>query len=430
MQLIEGLPKWKRLLCLGGATSELSKSGEKNVSENQQMKFFRETYSTFLLKRSSRFGVLLLYILYLGGSLYGILTLDENQYTQRIYRQDSYIYKFLVIEEDNLPRYYMSIQVMIASPLDYSDPTIQSDISNLLSNMTSSPHVTPEFSQNWLNSFLSWAKIYGEFEDIDISTKQGFIDTLRNHYLANSSRTISTDIVFNSDYTDIIATRYILATINITSRVEQLKQTVVHCRAVGDSYKSKFDVYVSTYWNRFIDEGLMIRPLAINLVSFASFLVLVIVIVFIPSITVACSVFFAIVSTQWGVIGFMSLWGISLDSISTISLIMCIGFSVDFATHFSYAWASADCEDIEGKLRSSLHAVGLPIVQGALSSIIGSIPLATIPAYMFWTLVRLMILVMVFSALHALLILPVILMFVTKYKFWGVKPNVYYVTKL
>jgi hypothetical protein len=32
----------------------------------------------------------------------------------------------------------------------------------------------------------------------------------------------------------------------------------------------------------------------------------------------------------------MSLWGIVLDGITLINLIMCIGFSVDFTAHFCY----------------------------------------------------------------------------------------------
>ena len=49
---------------------------------------------------------------------------------------------------------------------------------------------------------------------------------------------------------------------------------------------------------------------------------------------------FSIVSIEVGVVGFMTLWDVNLDSISMINLIMCIGFSVDFSAHISYHFMS------------------------------------------------------------------------------------------
>ena len=57
---------------------------------------------------------------------------------------------------------------------------------------------------------------------------------------------------------------------------------------------------------------------------------MVISLIFIPNPLCPLWVAFSIISIEAGVIGLMTLWGVRLDSISMINLIMCIGFSGDY----------------------------------------------------------------------------------------------------
>jgi hypothetical protein len=88
---------------------------------------------------------------------------------------------------------------------------------------------------------------------------------------------------------------------------------------------------------------------------------------------------------------------------------MCIGFSVDFSAHISYSFMASDGETAEEKLADALEKVGLPIVQGSVSSIFGVIVLGFIPAYIYRTFFKTVFMVMFFGALHGLLLLPVLL---------------------
>lgn len=86
--------------------------------------------------------------------------------------------------------------------------------------------------------------------------------------------------------------------------------------------------------------------------------------IFIPNIFCAFWVAFSIISIELGVVGYMALWKVNLDSISMINIIMCIGFSVDFTAHICYAYMSSTAKTPKEKMREALYALGLPIFQG------------------------------------------------------------------
>ena len=112
---------------------------------------------------------------------------------------------------------------------------------------------------------------------------------------------------------------------------------------------------------------------------------------------------------ELGVVGFMTLWDVCLDSISMINLIMCIGFSVDFTAHISYHFMSRVDMSPSERVSDSLYALGMPILQGAVSTIIGVLGLILAPSYIFITFFKMILLVIVLGALHGLFLLPVLL---------------------
>lgn len=131
--------------------------------------------------------------------------------------------------------------------------------------------------------------------------------------------------------------------------------------------------------------------------------------IFIPNILCSLWVAFCIISIELGVAGYMALWDVNLDSISMINLIMCIGFSVDFTAHICYAYMSSKAETPKEKIKESLYALGLPIFQGATSTILGVIALVLAQSYIFLVFFKMIFLVILFGALHGMFLLPVLL---------------------
>lgn len=131
--------------------------------------------------------------------------------------------------------------------------------------------------------------------------------------------------------------------------------------------------------------------------------------IFIPNILCSLWVAFSIISIETGVVGYMALWKVNLDSISMINLIMCIGFSVDFTAHICYAYMSSKAKHPDEKVKECLYALGLPIFQGSVSTILGMFALVLADNYIFSVFFKMVFLVVFFGAMHGLFLLPVLL---------------------
>uniref|UniRef100_A0A914W8X1 Patched family protein n=1 Tax=Plectus sambesii TaxID=2011161 RepID=A0A914W8X1_9BILA len=132
--------------------------------------------------------------------------------------------------------------------------------------------------------------------------------------------------------------------------------------------------------------------------------------VFIPNVVFTFWIILAIISIDIGVVGCLSWWSVKLDPISMITLIMSIGFSVEFTAHITYGFVSSK-GDLSPKERTAqaLEKHAVPVLQGAISTVLGVSVLAFINSYTVTIFFKAVFLVVSLGALHALVFLPVFL---------------------
>ena len=175
--------------------------------------------------------------------------------------------------------------------------------------------------------------------------------------------------------------------------------------------KQRFYLQVTVFHPYFIyiDQYLEIMPQTIQSVLVTSGFMMLVSFVMIPNPICSLWVAFSIMSIEAGVLGYMTWWGVNLDGVALINLIMCIGFSVDFSAHICYHYMSEDDKNPDERIAASLYALGLPIVQGAVSTVLGVFGLAFAPSYLFITFFKMIFLVIFLGAAHGLVLLPVLL---------------------
>lgn len=407
--LSEDRGKCFNFFCTGGRNPKDPDNPMDN-QENMMMKFFRDKLGVFLGRKIVKFVIIITFLVYLGFGLWGCTKVKEGLERFKMARYDSYSLDYYDLEDKYFRKYPYRIQVVINKTLDYSDPKVQEEVENLLHKLENNRLMAgPRFTESWLriyHRFLKDDRTQVFLQGFNMSKKEDFYKGIRQVFFRLSQNYFQQDIKFNEDFTEITASRFVLQTENIMDANDE-KNMLLELRQIAEN--STLPVVVFNQLFVLFDQFLLIKETSIQAVGVATAVMMVISFIFIPIPSCALWVAFSIFSIEIGVVGYMSWWNVNLDAISMINLILCIGFSVDYSAHITYAYISSEQKDPNIRMRNALHSLGLPIAQGSVSTLIGIVVLNAAPSYIFTVFFKTVFLVILFAAIHGLLLLPVLL---------------------
>ncbi|CAF97632.1 unnamed protein product [Tetraodon nigroviridis] len=379
-----------RIGCLGGRRGDITEMEETEAMTD----IFEKFYGPFLTHKSVKACVLLVYAGYLAASIYGCLILKEGLEIKNLVLDDSYIIPYLEDQRQHFGEYGFNVMVAVKQPLLYWDQSEQERLHSCVSRFEGLTFVSGTLS--W---FLSFQR-YSNTNRLDV-TSAGAFRTHLTHFL-EANPVFKQDISFSAGG-QIQASRFFIQTLQKIPKEEvmvTLRQTAEECPLQLLVFHPAF-VY--------LDQYTVVTAKTVQAVLVAAVAVLLVSLALIPSPLCSAWVAFAVCSVMVGVAGFVALWGVNLDSVSMINLVMCTGFSVDFSAHVSYAFVSSSKTDIDGKAVEALARLGYPVLQGALSTILGVVLLSLSGSYIFRTFFKIIFLVITFGLIHSLVFIPVFL---------------------
>ncbi|ALC42675.1 Ptr [Drosophila busckii] len=370
------------------------------------MAFFKDRLAAVINNKWCKAIIILAFASYLAGACYGVTQIKEGLERRKLSRADSYSVEFFDREDDYYREFPYRMQVIVAGALNYSDPEIQYHFENLTRTLEHTSYVTSSlYTESWLRSFLSFIDRNNDYLNTTIDDEADFIDAVKEHWLFPGNP-FSLDVKFNEDESQIIASRFLIQAVNITDTNHE-KEMVRDLRKICKD--SPLNASIFHPYFVFFDQFELVRPVSLQAMVIGAIIMMIISFIFIPNILCSLWVAFSVISIELGVAGYMALWDVNLDSISMINLIMCIGFSVDFTAHICYTYMSSKKRSPKARVREALHSLGLPIVQGSSSTILGIIALLLAQSYIFLVFFKMVFLVIFFGAMHGLFLLPVLL---------------------
>uniref|UniRef100_A0A0A9X8T6 Patched domain-containing protein 3 n=3 Tax=Lygus hesperus TaxID=30085 RepID=A0A0A9X8T6_LYGHE len=394
-----------KVFCTGGINPKDPDNPLDNP-ENALMVFFRDCIAPCLAKWPVKVLIIILFAGYLAGACYGVTTLQEGLQRRKLSKADSYSIVFYDREDIYFREFPYRMQVVVSGDYNYSDLETQARMENLTKTFEKSPYISNSlYTESWLRSFVGYINRNKDYLNVSIDTEPEFIEVLNDLWLFKPNP-FSLDVKFNEDGTRIIASRFMIQGVNI-SDANMEKDMVRDLRRIAK--ESDLNVTVFHPYFVFFDQFELVKPTSIQSMIVGAVIMMIISFIFIPNFLCSLWVAFCIVSIETGVAGYMALWNVNLDSISMINLIMCIGFSVDFTAHICYAYMSSKAETSEERIKESLYALGLPVFQGATSTILGVVALVLADSYIFLVFFKMICLVILFGALHGMFLLPVLL---------------------
>ncbi|XP_076836981.1 patched domain-containing protein 3 [Brachyhypopomus gauderio] len=377
--------------CVGGAYNHETRAEE----EHPMTVFFRKYYGPVLTTAWSKASVIVLYIGYISISVYGCTRIKEGIDLKNLAVDRSYLIKYYEDQASCFSDYGPNVMLAVNGTVRYWEEAERAQLESCFADFISLPFVN-DLSTSWLHSF----ERYAEEKSIAIGSEATFKEHL--HPFLRQHPMLRQDVSITNG--SIRASRVFLQTVSVVHKEKTMLQSVrnaaQHCDFPLVVYHPAFIYY---------DQYTVIADNTIQTVSVATLVMLVISLSLIPNPLCALWVAFAIASVVVGVAGFMALLGINLDSISMINLVICIGFSVDFSAHISHTFASSTKAGGDEKVVEALSHLGYPILQGALSTMLGVVALSASVSYIFRTFFTIMFLVISFGLIHGIAFIPVFL---------------------
>ncbi|XP_033108331.1 patched domain-containing protein 3-like [Anneissia japonica] len=393
-----------KIFCAGGP-SHNHPEYQLQDSSHALMLFFRDYFAPFVCHPIVKILTIVVYIVYLGISILGVTRLQEGLELRNIASDKSYVVPFYDYETQFFKRYGPAVAVVFNDEHEYWKPAVQEELDDIVARFEGSQFTHGDtFTTWWLRDYLDYLDVVGNNDP----SKEDFFRILTEEFLQfDIYKQYSLDIIFNAEANSIKTSRFYVLTRDITNSTREAAM-MNNMRKLADDADENIIVFHPSFI--FIDQYEAVLPNTVQNLCIALGSMLLVSLLLIPKPICAIWVALSIASIEVGVVGLMSFWGVKLDSVSMINIILCVGFSVDFSAHMAYAFSIADGSTNDARARAAFYALGMPIAQGACSTILGIMVLVSSDIYIFRTFFKTIFLVITLGLAHGLFILPVLLM--------------------
>ena len=106
--------------------------------------------------------------------------------------------------------------------------------------------------------------------------------------------------------------------------------------------------------------------------------------------------------------GLLQMWGLTIDSVAIINLVLAIGLAVDYSCHIAHSFLQTKGTRQE-RVDHALEEMGTAVVHGAFSTFLAVLVLSASKSYIFRIFFKQFFGICVFGAAHGLVLLPTLL---------------------
>lgn len=357
-----------------------------------------------VLKPTTQIFIGVLFVIYIGFSIWGVSRFKEGLNFRDLLRHDSYYYDFYDTDQTYFDQSII-VSINFGPGIDYHLNNSIQKIDSLVEIVRSDPEVEDNF-------LLSWIHAYMRSEHYNTTSNVYFINGLNNFLSTAEGSMYVNDVSFSLD--SISASRIHVISKSLTTSNQQAQFML----RIRESLNFP-DIPVFAYSPAFIllENYAHVYSQTLQTITVCVGIIFCVTFIFIPLPMILLLVTLNVVFIMLGVVGFMYFWGLTLSSITMIYIIMCVGFCIDFSTHICHAYVQAQNGDRKTRTASSIDMAGGAVFNGAVSTIVGVSMLSLSSSQIFISFFKVMFLVMTFGLAHALLLLPVMLSCVgPKYK--------------
>ena len=294
----------------------------------------------------------------LGAGIYGIFKVNESFDRRILAKDDSYFQRFLSAE---VKHFELSLEVSIVESggIDYGINFTQGEIRKFTSIVTNNPH--------YRNRSLSWMDSFHQFSTITNRHINGaaFLPALKAFLSVPEFSHFAQDLKFSKDGKTLEASRVLGYMKSSGSSMFQKNAMLTLRHDIKEN--SRLDAFPITRPFIFFEQYAITSRETIRNLLIAALAVLIVTSPFLVDCTVTILVVLNFGALICELFGLMVIWDVSLNSVSMITLVMAIGFAVDYSAHIAHAYVASNKATANERVVDALSTLGASVFLGGKS---------------------------------------------------------------
>lgn len=314
-------------------------------------------YGDFLMNKFVKIGVMVFASILLAVGIYGtVYTSLDFDYKVSGSSSSSYVHWIQTLESYFPFGVFQMDVVLDDSNIDYTDPKVQNVFKHLDTLPSKINQLDGNKTINWMSAYIGWAQA----QNMTISG-QGFYENLPS--FLKVFKDFRTDLVFSNVDSSITASRVHFFT---KDRISWLfrRNALLNLRKTCDELNLPF--YPVSFTFVYISHLIVIIKATLTNVAVCSTVILVLTLPFVVLPQVSLLLLLTFVCFLVELLGMMYLWGLSLNSITMIVILMAVGFAVDYSCHIVHAYLVSKETDADSRMKDAISNIGLSVLKGGL----------------------------------------------------------------
>ncbi|XP_056290334.1 patched domain-containing protein 1 [Pseudoliparis swirei] len=400
---LDSKPAWYRCLMYTRYQEEAPANNEPNPQDSHLLLgCVRRCYGDWITNTYVKPFVVLLYLVYISFGLMGFLQVTQGSDPSALVAMDTATVLYTRAQQRYFSAYSPVIGFYIYESAPYWNASVQHDLLEYAKGFQ---------RISWLEAYLSYLS---ERNQSASQPRENFTRTLRRAFLREPRFAhFADDIIFAErgpgEEPDVAASRLFLVAKTTENKREEMSVLLDTLRRLSLTSRVRFLVFNPSFVYLDRHAAAVSSPLRHSLL--AALLLLGLSSLALVEPLVAAWLGLTLLSVQFGVLGFMTLWGVELDCVSVLCLIAALGHAADCCGPLLCGFSSGRGGSRTRWVRVALERHGVPSLQTLVCYGAALVPVGSVRSNLTHTLFRCLALTAGCSALHTLAFLPTLLTF-------------------
>ena len=153
----------------------------------------------------------------------------------------------------------------------------------------------------------------------------------------------------------------------------------------------------------------IIEPELMQNVGLCLMVVVLLTMLTIANVPAALLVSSCVVLVIVDLLGFMYYWGLAIDNVTVIYVVLAVGLAIDYSAHIGHCFMTKCGDSRDARVTATLRDIGAPVASGAFSTFLAIVVLSGSNSYVFTVMFKCFFLTSLLGVSHGLVLLPVLL---------------------